>query len=100
MFLILLGMLWRWYAIATLGRFFTATVMIQPGQRIVTTGPYRFLRHPSYSGVLLIMAGMGCMIGNWGSILFVVSGLLFPLLYRIAVEEQEMLSAFGDEYQK
>ena len=92
--LVLIGIGWRWYAIRTLGRYFTATVLIQAGQTIIQDGPYRFIRHPSYTGVLLIVAGFGCMIGNWISLLTIVAGLFVPLLYRISVEEQELLAAF------
>jgi protein-S-isoprenylcysteine O-methyltransferase len=97
--LVFVGIYWRWYAIRTLGRFFTATVIIQENQHIITHGPYRLIRHPSYSGVLVIIAGLGCMIGNWISLLFILSGLFIPLLYRIAVEEQELLHAFGEQYE-
>ncbi len=96
--LVFLGIGWRWYAILTLGRFFTATVMIQRDQTVIQHGPYKYSRHPSYAGVLLILVGLGCLIGNWGSMLLIVGGLFFPLLYRISIEEREMIDALGEEY--
>lgn len=98
MVLIVLGVIWRWYAILTLGRYFTATVLIQEGQTVVQHGPYKYSRHPSYSGVLLLITGFGCLIGNWVSVLVIVAGLFLPLLYRMRVEEHEMVEAFGEEY--
>lgn len=95
-----LGVAWRWYAILTLGRYFTATVLIQESQTVVQRGPYRVVRHPSYTGVLLLVAGLGCLIGNWFSVLVIVAGLFLPLLYRMRVEEHEMIKAFGEEYER
>ncbi|MEO7000529.1 MAG: isoprenylcysteine carboxylmethyltransferase family protein, partial [Ktedonobacterales bacterium] len=45
--LMLVGVALRWYAIRALGRYFTRHVAITPGQEVVTTGPYRYVRHPS-----------------------------------------------------
>jgi protein-S-isoprenylcysteine O-methyltransferase len=56
--LLLLGLLLRWWSIIHLGRFFTVDVVIATDHRVVDSGPYRFIRHPSYSGVLLIIAGV------------------------------------------
>lgn len=92
-----LGVGWRWYAILTLGRYFTAEVIIQERQTVVSSGPYHYVRHPSYTGVLVIVAGLGLLIGNWASVLVIVAGLFFPLLYRMSIEEYEMSEAF-EEY--
>ena len=93
-----LGVGWRWYAILTLGRYFTAEVIIQERQTVVTSGPYHYVRHPSYIGVLVIVAGLGLMLENWASVLLIVAGLFFPLLYRMNIEEHAMIEAFGEEY--
>jgi len=97
---VVLGVGWRWYAIFTLGRYFTAAVMIQENQTVVQHGPYKYSRHPSYAGVLLLITGLGCLIGNWVSVLVIVAGLFLPLLYRMGVEEHEMIEAFGEEYKQ
>lgn len=99
-FLILLGISWRWYAIRTLGKYFTATMMIHADQQVVQSGPYRMIRHPSYSGVLLIILGVGFMIGNWISVLLITTGLFVGLLYRMFVEEQELLQHLGQPYKE
>jgi protein-S-isoprenylcysteine O-methyltransferase Ste14 len=58
----------RWWSFRTLGRYFTFTVMTSANQPVITTGPYRVLRHPSYAGILLIIAGIGLSYGNWLSL--------------------------------
>src|SRR5262249_56376675 len=49
----------RVWSIATLGRFFQYQIKVQPGHRVVTGGPYRYVRHPSYTGIALVLAGVG-----------------------------------------
>jgi protein-S-isoprenylcysteine O-methyltransferase Ste14 len=100
MALVLVGVCWRWYAIRTLGRYFTARVIIQDDQPVVQHGPYKLIRHPSYSGVLVVMGGFGLMIGNWVSLFLLTAGLFAGLLYRISVEEQELLHHFGPPYEE
>jgi protein-S-isoprenylcysteine O-methyltransferase Ste14 len=87
----------RQYAIATLGRFFTVRVMTRPGQTVVDTGPYRYVRHPSYSGSLLTVLGVLLCAANWLSLACFV--LALPgFLYRIRVEENALLTALGEPY--
>ena len=94
----LLGIWWRWSAIRALGRHFKGIVAVDPDQHIIQHGPYKLIRHPSYSGALLIMIGIGVMIGNWASLLTITLGLLGGLLYRISVEEAVLRSTFGQTY--
>src|SRR5690348_17282812 len=70
------GMLFRWTAIRTLGRFFTVDVAVHEGHAVVDSGPYRLVRHPSYTGLLLAFAGLGLAFQNWISLL----ALLLPVL--------------------
>ncbi|HEU5380749.1 MAG TPA: isoprenylcysteine carboxylmethyltransferase family protein [Ktedonobacteraceae bacterium] len=89
----------RWYAIRTLGRFFTGSVVIQADQEIVQRGPYTCIRHPSYAGILIVVCGLGLMMTNWASLLAIVLGLLIGLLYRIKIEEealQQTLPGYGE----
>ena len=62
--LIVLGVALRAWSIATLGRFFQYHIEVQPGHRVVTEGPYRYVRHPSYSGLALILAGFALATGD------------------------------------
>jgi protein-S-isoprenylcysteine O-methyltransferase Ste14 len=93
-----LGLAFRIWAIAALRGAFRTTVKVDPDQTVVTTGPYRWIRHPAYSGLLLIVAGFGLTWGNWLS--FAVCAVL-PLpavLWRIHVEEAELDRVLGDAY--
>src|SRR6185312_7283182 len=74
--LMLSGLAFRWYSIRVLGKFFTRDVATRPGQYVVDTGPYRRIRHPSYSGSLLMLLGTGLAMTNWASLLAIVSGAL------------------------
>ena len=96
--LFLVGVALRWGAIIHLGRFFTVDVAIAADHRIVDDGPYRILRHPSYTGALLAFIGLGMMLFNWLSGLLLVVPILSVFLWRIAIEEHALLSAFGPEY--
>jgi protein-S-isoprenylcysteine O-methyltransferase Ste14 len=88
----------RVWARLTLGRYFTYTVMTSSDQPVITTGPYRVVRHPSYSGVLLIAIGFGAVWGNWLGLAAITVATFVGLRYRIAVEEKALLDELGDRY--
>lgn len=96
--LVWLGVALRVWSILTLGRFFKLTVVIQDDHRVIDRGPYRLLRHPSYTGALVIAAGFGLAEGDFVSLAIVVLGVLVPLLIRIRVEERTLLAELGDAY--
>jgi protein-S-isoprenylcysteine O-methyltransferase Ste14 len=81
-----------------LGKFFTTVVKTSADQEVVGRGPYRVLRHPSYTGLLAAFVGCGLMLGNWvgtaASFLVILAGLI----YRLLREEQAMIDSLGDEY--
>lgn len=92
------GLTLRVWAVRTLGKWFTYTVQVVPGQRVVAHGPYHRVRHPSYTGALLCSGGFGLALGNW---LSVALGALLPIpgvLHRVRIEERVLLRAFGAEY--
>ena len=93
-----LGLALRAWAVAALGRAFRTTVDVDAGQAVVSTGPYRCVRHPSYSGLLLIVAGCGLASGSWLVVAVCVVLPLLALVRRIHVEEAEMVSVLGDRY--
>lgn len=84
----------------TLGRYFTYTVQTSSDQPVITGGPYRILRHPSYTGILLIVIGVGAVWGNWLGLglAVLVAMTLIGLSYRIHVEENALLEELGDSY--
>ncbi len=98
--LMLAGVAFRWYAIRVLGPFFSVVVNTQPGQKVVEVGPYRWLRHPSYSGAILTLFGLGLACGNWLSLLALMLFAGLGYGYRIAVEENVLLSALGESYRE
>ena len=96
--LFVIGILLRWYSIIHLGRFFTVDVAIAADHQLVDTGPYRFVRHPSYTGALLAFIGFGLVMRNWASLLLISAPIFIGFLYRINVEERALLGALGERY--
>jgi protein-S-isoprenylcysteine O-methyltransferase Ste14 len=92
------GLALRAWSVATLGRFFTVVVFVQEGQQVVESGPYRFVRHPSYTGLLLALLGFGITLDSWASVAACTLIPLAALLYRISVEERALLARVGDSY--
>ena len=80
------GLAIRWTAILTLGSFFNTSVAIREDHRLIRTGLFRLVRHPSYSGLLLVFLGLGLSFGNWLSVAVIVVPFLAALLFRIQVE--------------
>jgi protein-S-isoprenylcysteine O-methyltransferase Ste14 len=72
--------------------------MVSSQQPVITSGPYRVLRHPSYTGLLLASIGVGLASANWVALIGVFLLTLTPLLWRIRVEEHALLAALGDGY--
>jgi protein-S-isoprenylcysteine O-methyltransferase Ste14 len=96
--LVVLGMLIRWIAVATLRRYFTSNVSIREGHRLIDRGMYGIIRHPSYTGSLLSFLGIGLTFANWLSTLVIFVPVLCAFLYRMRVEEQALTAHFGDDY--
>ncbi len=96
--MMLLGVALRWWAIATLGRYFTLDVAVRSTQPVVQSGPYRFVRHPAYSGTLLTLLGVGLALDNWASVVALLAGGLIGLLYRVRVEERALAETLGQPY--
>jgi protein-S-isoprenylcysteine O-methyltransferase Ste14 len=93
-----LGSLLRMWSMVTLGRFFQLTLSIQDDHRIVERGPYRWLRHPSYLGIIVSLAGIGFVEGNWVSLAAMSAGGVIAVLVRIPVEERLLLGELGERY--
>jgi protein-S-isoprenylcysteine O-methyltransferase Ste14 len=93
-----LGLAIRVWAVAALGRAFRTTVEVDSDQAIVSSGPYRWVRHPSYTGLLLIVAGFGLAVGNWLALAACLALPLPAVLRRIHVEEAELTRVLGEPY--
>jgi len=96
--LFVLGVILRWYAIIYLGRFFTPNVVILEQHRLIDTGPYRFIRHPTYTGALAAAIGAILALGNLASLLVMLVPIFAVVLWRIRIEEAALVEAFGDQY--
>jgi protein-S-isoprenylcysteine O-methyltransferase len=94
------GVALRIWAIRRLGRFFTVDVGIQHGHHVIQDGPYRYVRHPSYSGSLLALVGVGFLTFNWLGLILIATCTLWAYAIRIPVEEKTLLAEFGSEYEK
>lgn len=88
----------RLWAIVALGRFFRGTVHIQADHQVVRTGPYRWIRHPAYSGLLLAVAALTVRVDNLAAWLLLLACFLVAVVYRIRVEERVLTLALGDAY--
>jgi protein-S-isoprenylcysteine O-methyltransferase Ste14 len=97
-FLMFLGVLVRQYAIAILGRFFSLSVQISEDHKVVDRGPYRLVRHPSYTGILFAFIGLGLAVQSLGALLVLLLFFGISFGYRMYVEERTLLSALGQDY--
>jgi protein-S-isoprenylcysteine O-methyltransferase len=93
-----LGLVLRWYSIIYLGRFFTVNVAIHSGHEIIDTGPYKHIRHPSYTGALLAFLGLALSLTNWVSLALVMVPIVLAFARRISIEETALASALGSPY--
>lgn len=94
------GVFVRQWAILVLGRFFTVDVRVRPHQTVVDRGPYRWVRHPSYSGLVVFFVGVGLAVSNWASLIVLALVPTLGLLVRIHSEERALLAGLGDEYRR
>jgi protein-S-isoprenylcysteine O-methyltransferase Ste14 len=98
--LIALGVALRAWSVATLGRFFQVHIEVQADHRVVTGGPYRYVRHPSYSGLALVLAGIALATGDVLSLAVVAVLVGAGLTVRIRAEERQLTAALGAQYER
>jgi protein-S-isoprenylcysteine O-methyltransferase Ste14 len=96
--LVWVGVLVRQWAIFSLGRAFTVVVEVNRNQGLITSGLYRWVRHPAYSGSIITLGGVGLAAGSWIGAMLALAIALAGYSYRVRVEERAMLEVFGDEY--
>jgi protein-S-isoprenylcysteine O-methyltransferase Ste14 len=83
-----------------LGRFYTRTLQVVGGQHVVTSGPYRLIRHPGYAGSLLVWTGYCVGVGKWIALLVVGALMLTAYGWRIRAEERMLADVLGEEYRR
>jgi protein-S-isoprenylcysteine O-methyltransferase Ste14 len=92
------GMALRWFAVISLGKAFTVQLAVQSSQELYTGGVYKYIRHPSYTGMLLYYAGLGMVQHNWLSLSVLIILPLFAILIRIQHEESLLIEHFSQKY--
>jgi protein-S-isoprenylcysteine O-methyltransferase Ste14 len=92
------GLAVRIWAIAVLGNSFRTTVEVDTSQRVVDSGPYRWVRHPSYTGIVLLLAGLGLVYGNVPALATLLVLPAAVLIHRIFVEEAVLTEVIGRAY--
>ena len=88
----------RVWAAVTLGSYYTTTLTMTEGQKVVTVGPYRRVRHPGYLGEILIWTGLGILSSNLIAVVWLPVMFVAVLLYRISSEEKMLVKELGDDY--
>ncbi len=97
--LIVIGEVIRWSAVLTLKKYFTVDVKILDDHKLIRSGPFKYVRHPSYLGLLIAVLGLGITMVNWLSTIVIFVPHLIVILLRINEEETALEERFGCEYQ-
>ncbi len=98
--LMVAGIAIRQWAVAALGRFFTVDVRVHSDHAVVESGPYRWVRHPSYTGLIVALLGIGFALGNWAALALLALLPTAGLIVRIRVEEKALLDGLGEPYRR
>lgn len=88
----------REWAVIKVGRFFSRTVQIEAEHRLIRDGPYQWIRHPAYTGMVFIYVGIALALGTWVGAALSLALMLAATTYRIIVEERQLTTVLGDEY--
>lgn len=85
-------------AIAALGRFWSLHVEIRETHQLVREGPFRWVRHPAYSSMILELLSIALFLRSWWTALIVYAAFLPTLMARIRIEEKALIEKFGESY--
>ena len=96
--ILIFGIIIRWISIIQLNKEFTVDVAISANHKLNTNGMYKYIRHPSYLGLLLICFGLSIAMNSITSLIVITIPVLFAIIYRIKVEEKILIYEFGDVY--
>ena len=94
------GFILRWSAIFQLKKAFTVDVAVNEEHLLKTDGLYKIIRHPSYTGLIMILTGLSIAMSNLVSIVVITLPFFITISYRIKVEEKLLTDRFGDVYEK
>ncbi len=98
--ILICGRLLRMHCWRMLGQYFTGDVKASADQPVVERGAYRWVRHPSYTGGILMYLGTGIALTNWLSVLIIAVSGAAAYVYRVHVEEQALQANLGGRYQE
>ncbi|HKB80496.1 MAG TPA: isoprenylcysteine carboxylmethyltransferase family protein, partial [Thermoanaerobaculia bacterium] len=94
----LCGALLRRHCFRVLGAFFNGAVTVREDHRVIDSGAYRWIRHPSYTGGMAIFLGIGIALANWVSLACLTVIPIAAYSYRILVEERALMLRIGEPY--
>ena len=98
--LIFIGVIIRWSAIYSLKKYFTVDVKIMDDHTLIRSGLYKYIRHPSYSGLLLSALGLGITMVNWLSVIVIFIPQTAVIVMRIKEEELALADRFGSDFKE
>jgi protein-S-isoprenylcysteine O-methyltransferase Ste14 len=98
LFIITTGIIFRIWAIYTLGKHFTPTVQIKEDHQLIISGPYSVVRHPSYLGAMWAMVGTSVFLNSIIGIIISFGCMFYAYYIRISTEEQALSELFGKKY--
>lgn len=94
---LLFGAAWMIWALHRLGENLTVSIDTKEDHALITTGPYRWVRHPLYTGGMIESIGLCLMMANW--FVAIAAGLFWSLMaVRTPMEERQLIETFGDAY--
>jgi protein-S-isoprenylcysteine O-methyltransferase Ste14 len=96
--MVVTGISFRAWAVRSLGKYFTATVQIKDDHRLVKTGPYHIVRHPSYTGAFLALIAGGVILESLTGFIISCIAMIIAYYVRIGIEEKELIARFGNDY--
>jgi len=96
--ILILGIIIRWISIIQLNKEFTVDVSITANHKLYTKGMYKYIRHPSYLGLLIICFGLSIAMNSIISLIVITIPVFLSIIYRINVEEKVLINEFGDAY--
>ena len=94
----ILGSILRWSSIGQLKQGFTVNVSINKEHILKTDGIYKYIRHPSYLGLIMVIGGLSVAMNSVISFIITVIPVLVAVNYRIFIEEKLLISEFGEKY--
>lgn len=96
--LAIIGVLFRLWSVIVLGKHFSLKVSVTSEQKIIQHGPYRLLRHPSYTGALITFIGIGLALNTWIGAFILLLAFVIVYTYRIRIEEKLLNESFPEQY--